>query len=341
MRRRLPISPVPAALEVRIEHRICERPMVTNISRRETLGLGLGAGLSATMTGAEAAQAAPSNVAFTLLLVNDIYNGGGQGPRRLRQARRDRQGGAGARRADAVLPCRRHLLALADVGLRPGRAHRRAHQHDQAGRVRARQPRVRFRQGHLLQAHGGGELPLLRRQHAPGGRLADPGHEGPPRSSRSAPSRSASSASRSRRRRRCRSRATSTSVRSSRPLQAQAEALRRQGADIIVARRPHRPRRWTTRSCARALVDVLLTGHDHDLAIGYDGKTVMVESNEEGNFVTAIDFAVAVDGRGQGPQGHLVAELPRPRFADRRARSRGAGGGRSARGRALARSSTS
>src|ERR1700743_1658455 len=46
------------------------------------------------------------------------------------------------------------------------------------------------------------------------------------------------------------------------------------------------------------LVDVLLSGHDHDLAIGYDGRTVMVESNEEGNFVTAVDFAVSVQGEG-------------------------------------------
>ena len=44
---------------------------------------------------------------------------------------------------------------------------------------------------------------------------------------------------------------------------------------------------------------MLLTGHDHDLAIGYDGKTVMVESNEEGNFVTAIDFVDDRYGRGQ------------------------------------------
>jgi 5'-nucleotidase / UDP-sugar diphosphatase len=47
------------------------------------------------------------------------------------------------------------------------------------------------------------------------------------------------------------------------------------------------------------LVDVLLTGHDHDLAIGYDGKTVMVESSEEGNFVTAIDFVATATGEGK------------------------------------------
>ena len=47
---------------------------MAKVSRRQTLGLGLGAGLSVTMlTGHEEAQAAPANVTFTLLLVNDIY----------------------------------------------------------------------------------------------------------------------------------------------------------------------------------------------------------------------------------------------------------------------------
>src|SRR6202000_2678674 len=54
------------------------------------------------------------------------------------------------------------------------------------------------------------------------------------------------------------------------------------------------------------LVDVLLSGHDHDLAIGYDGRTVMVESNEEGNFVTAIDFPASFQGEGgEGKVGWL------------------------------------
>ena len=65
------------------------------------------------------------------------------------------------------------------------------------------------------------------------------------------------------------------------------------------------------------LVDVLLSGHDHDLAIGFDGKTVMVESNEEGNFVTAIDFTVQATGEGKDRKVVVVAELPRPRFAPR------------------------
>ena len=47
---------------------------MAKVSRRQTLGLGLGAGLSVTMlTGHDEAQAAPANVTFSLLLVNDIY----------------------------------------------------------------------------------------------------------------------------------------------------------------------------------------------------------------------------------------------------------------------------
>ena len=47
------------------------------------------------------------------------------------------------------------------------------------------------------------------------------------------------------------------------------------------------------------LVDVLLTGHDHDLRLAYDNRVVMVESGEEGEFVTAIDiFARSASAKG-------------------------------------------
>jgi 5'-nucleotidase / UDP-sugar diphosphatase len=81
-------------------------------------------------------------------------------------------------------------------------------------------------------------------------------------------------------------------------LKTQSEALRRAGADIVVCV-SHTDRKTDLRIVRSRLVDVLLTGHDHDLAIGYDGRAVMVESNEEGNFVTAIDMVVAVTGEGE------------------------------------------
>jgi 5'-nucleotidase / UDP-sugar diphosphatase len=81
-------------------------------------------------------------------------------------------------------------------------------------------------------------------------------------------------------------------------LRNQAAVLRGQGADILVAV-AHTDRATDFDIVRSRLVDVLLTGHDHDLAIGFDGKTVMVESSEEGNFVTAIDFVVEIKGEGK------------------------------------------
>ena len=81
-------------------------------------------------------------------------------------------------------------------------------------------------------------------------------------------------------------------------LKIEAEALRREGVDILVCV-SHTDRETDFRIVRSGLVDVLLTGHDHDLAIGYDGRAVMVESNEEGNFVTAVDMVVAIEMKGK------------------------------------------
>ena len=47
-------------------------------------------------------------------------------------------------------------------------------------------------------------------------------------------------------------------------------------------------------------VDLMLTGHTHDLFINYDGRTAMVESSYDAHYVTAIDVDIDVkeeDGR--------------------------------------------
>ena len=80
-------------------------------------------------------------------------------------------------------------------------------------------------------------------------------------------------------------------------LRREVAGLRAGGADIVVAV-AHTDRAVDTEIVRSRLVDVLLSGHDHDLAIAYDGKTVMVESSEEGWFVTAIDMTVTVEGEG-------------------------------------------
>ncbi|MGW9331468.1 bifunctional metallophosphatase/5'-nucleotidase [Bosea sp. NPDC055594] len=80
-------------------------------------------------------------------------------------------------------------------------------------------------------------------------------------------------------------------------LRREARALKAQGADILVGV-VHADRATDLQIVRSRVVDILLTGHDHDLAIAYDGKVVMVESNEEGNYVTAIDVAAKASGEG-------------------------------------------
>lgn len=80
-------------------------------------------------------------------------------------------------------------------------------------------------------------------------------------------------------------------------LRREARKLKSEGADILVGV-VHADRKMDYEIVRSRVVDILLTGHDHDLAIAYDGKVVMVESNEEGNYVTAIDIAAKVSGEG-------------------------------------------
>jgi 5'-nucleotidase/UDP-sugar diphosphatase len=77
---------------------------------------------------------------------------------------------------------------------------------------------------------------------------------------------------------------------------ARAEELRAAGTDIVVAV-VH-----ANRTVDRALfdsraIDIILTGDDHDLALFFDGKTVMAESKEEAEFVTAIDVKLDIDDK--------------------------------------------
>jgi 5'-nucleotidase / UDP-sugar diphosphatase len=74
--------------------------------------------------------------------------------------------------------------------------------------------------------------------------------------------------------------------------------VRRDGAEFVVAV-THTDREGDLAIVRSGLVDVLLTGHDHDLAIAYDGRTVMVESNVDGNFVTSVDIIASAYGEGK------------------------------------------
>ena len=114
---------------------------------------------------------------------------------------------------------------------------------------------------------------------------------------------------------------------------AQARELRREGADFVVAV-AHVTREQGDELYRSDAVDLILTGHTHDLFINYDGHAAMVESNYDAHYVTAIDVAIDVKDEDGKRSVDLVAAVPRHRHRDGDARSRGRGGGREVRGRA-------
>src|SRR5215470_6511894 len=82
-------------------------------------------------------------------------------------------------------------------------------------------------------------------------------------------------------------------------IKEQAETLRREGADFVVAV-VHADRRQDYDIMATRTVDLLLSGHNHDLFIEYDGRSAVVESSYDALYVTAIDVTIYVkvaDGR--------------------------------------------
>ena len=92
----------------------------------------------------------------------------------------------------------------------------------------------------------------------------------------------------------------------------QAKALRAEGADFVVAV-AHVTREQGYEVYRSDAIDLILTGHTHDLFINYDGNTAMVESNYDAHYVTAIDIAIDVkdeDGK------RLVTWWPQFRVID-------------------------
>jgi 2',3'-cyclic-nucleotide 2'-phosphodiesterase (5'-nucleotidase family) len=81
--------------------------------------------------------------------------------------------------------------------------------------------------------------------------------------------------------------------------QRNAVELRKQGADFVVAV-VHADRRQDNELFASHEMDLILSGHDHDLYLNHDEHTVIVESSYDAHYVTCIDVTFAVseqDGR--------------------------------------------
>ena len=80
-------------------------------------------------------------------------------------------------------------------------------------------------------------------------------------------------------------------------MKAQAEALRRDGVDLVVVVM-HADRKQGHDLVETHTADVILTGHNHDLFIDFDGRTLMVESSYDAHYVTVIDLHIETKQQG-------------------------------------------
>lgn len=82
-------------------------------------------------------------------------------------------------------------------------------------------------------------------------------------------------------------------------MKREAETLRREGADFVVVVM-HAERSHGAELMATHAADLVLTGHNHDLFINFDGRNGMVESSYDAHYVVLIDVTIDVkleDGR--------------------------------------------
>jgi 5'-nucleotidase / UDP-sugar diphosphatase len=80
-------------------------------------------------------------------------------------------------------------------------------------------------------------------------------------------------------------------------IRAETDALRREGADFVVAV-VHVDRKQDYELFATRAIDLILTGHDHDLLVNFDEHTAMMESSYDGHYVAIADIAIDVTERG-------------------------------------------
>ncbi|KAB1075862.1 bifunctional metallophosphatase/5'-nucleotidase [Methylobacterium soli] len=268
-------------------------------NRRQTLGLGLGAGLAAGLTARAAeAQGPAPDPTFTLLLVNDVYqmaeaDGWGGFARLNAIVKAERARGVPmlyAHAGDTLSPSLMsgfdkgaHIIELLDLAppdvFVPGN-----HEFD-------------FGPATFLERMGEASFPVLaanlrdaQGQILPGLRdrmivslggiqvgIVGIALESTPQKSQSQDLRFGPEME---------------------TLADQAEELRREGAEIVVGV-AHTARPTDRAIVAAGLVDILLSGHDHDLLVHYDGQRVLAESSHDAHYVTAIDITATVTGEGR------------------------------------------
>ena len=92
-----------------------------------------------------------------------------------------------------------------------------------------------------------------------------------------------------------------------------AAAVRASGADFVVAV-IHADKAAGAAIMASHVADLVLSGHNHDLHIDFDGRTAFAESSQDADFVTAIDIDVALKLGADGTRS--VAWWPQFRITD-------------------------
>ncbi|HMR33886.1 MAG TPA: bifunctional UDP-sugar hydrolase/5'-nucleotidase [Geminicoccaceae bacterium] len=73
--------------------------------------------------------------------------------------------------------------------------------------------------------------------------------------------------------------------------QAMAQKLRAEGADIVIAL-AHTPTAEDKALQASRLIDLIVSGHDQDLKVDYDGISSITESYAQADYVTAIELEI-------------------------------------------------
>jgi 5'-nucleotidase / UDP-sugar diphosphatase len=71
-----------------------------------------------------------------------------------------------------------------------------------------------------------------------------------------------------------------------------AKSARAEGADLVIAI-VHAGKATGVALMNTHAVDLILSGHNHDLHIDFDGRTAFVESEQDANYVTVVDIDVA------------------------------------------------
>ena len=73
---------------------------------------------------------------------------------------------------------------------------------------------------------------------------------------------------------------------------AGAKSAREAGADLVIAI-VHADKATGAAVMNTHAVDLILSGHNHDLHIDFDGRTALIESEQDANYVTLVDIDVA------------------------------------------------